>query len=184
MNYQQTKIYKIESHCGDKIYIGSTAKQYLSQRMEKHRSEYKEWKKGLKKSKIMSYVLFDDYGVENCFITLLEAYPCNSRDEAHAREAYYIKAHDCVNKVIPQRTQAEYKADNKEKIKEYQKEYNPKYYEENKDAISLYKKTWLLENNDRVKEYRNAPYACTCGVSTTLRNKARHEKSKHHLSSL
>ena len=30
-NYSLTKIYKIESHLGDKIYIGSTSKQYLSQ---------------------------------------------------------------------------------------------------------------------------------------------------------
>ena len=29
-DYQKTKIYKIESHLGDKIYVGSTAKEYLS----------------------------------------------------------------------------------------------------------------------------------------------------------
>ena len=68
MNYQNTKIYKIESHIGDKIYIGSTTKKYLSQRMDKHRYDYKEWKKN-RKSKTMSYLLFDEYGVENCFIT-------------------------------------------------------------------------------------------------------------------
>ena len=28
-DYSKTKIYKIESHLGDKIYIGSTCKQYL-----------------------------------------------------------------------------------------------------------------------------------------------------------
>jgi hypothetical protein len=41
VNYGNGKIYKIESHLGDKIYIGSTTKQYLSQRMDKHRSEYR-----------------------------------------------------------------------------------------------------------------------------------------------
>ena len=44
MNYQNGKIYKIESHVGPKIYSGSTTKQYLSQRMEKHRSGYNRWK--------------------------------------------------------------------------------------------------------------------------------------------
>ena len=42
-NYANGKIYQIISHAGDKIYIGSTTKRLLSQRMEKHRSSYKRW---------------------------------------------------------------------------------------------------------------------------------------------
>ena len=33
--YNNGKIYKIESNLGNKIYIGSTTKDYLSQRMER-----------------------------------------------------------------------------------------------------------------------------------------------------
>ena len=45
VNYGNAKVYKIWSTAGDKIYIGSTTKEYLSQRMDKHRSGYKQWKK-------------------------------------------------------------------------------------------------------------------------------------------
>ena len=40
VNYSNGKIYKIESDLGDLIYIGSTTKYYLSQRMERHRFDY------------------------------------------------------------------------------------------------------------------------------------------------
>ena len=46
MNYQQTKIYRIESHLGNKIYIGSTTKKMLCQRMTAHREDFKRWKAG------------------------------------------------------------------------------------------------------------------------------------------
>ena len=89
-DYSKTKIYKIESHLGDKIYVGSTAKEYLSQRFQQHKNAYKRWKDG-KTNKVMSYDLFEEYGVENCVITLIESYSCNSKDEKNARERYFIK---------------------------------------------------------------------------------------------
>jgi hypothetical protein len=58
-DYTKTKIYKIESHLGDKIYIGSTTKEYLSQRMDSHRGNYKVWKDG-KINKTTSFELFDE----------------------------------------------------------------------------------------------------------------------------
>lgn len=123
IDYNNGKIYKIESHLGNKIYIGSTTKEYLSQRMAKHRSDYNRWKKG-KGSHVTSYKIFDEYGVDNCFITLLESYSCKSRDELNSREGYYIKNMVCINKIIIGRTRKEYREDNKDHIKEY--------YEKNK----------------------------------------------------
>ena len=49
VNYNNGKIYKIEpivDHDEGDIYIGSTTKHYLSQRMDKHRGNYKSWKNG------------------------------------------------------------------------------------------------------------------------------------------
>ena len=46
VNYANSKVYKIWSPQGDKIYIGSTTKIYLSQRMDKHRSDYKRYLNG------------------------------------------------------------------------------------------------------------------------------------------
>ena len=119
-DYSKTKIYKIESHLGDKIYVGSTAKEYLSQRFQQHKNAYKGWKEG-KIHKTTSFELFDEYGPENCQIVLIESCICSCKDEKNAKEAHYIRNLDCVNKVIPARTNKEYKYDHKEKITEQRK---------------------------------------------------------------
>ena len=105
-DYQKTKIYKIESHLGDKIYVGSTAKEYLSQRFQQHKVQYKRWKNGVG-VKYTSFELFDEYGLEYCSIVLIEACLCNSKDEKNAKEGHYIKTLDCVNKVVVGRTREE-----------------------------------------------------------------------------
>jgi len=156
MNYTNGKIYKIESFKGDKIYIGSTTKKYLSQRMEKHRSNYKAWKIGNDQGKLSSFVLFDEYGVENCSIILIEEFSCNSKDELRAKEAYHIKAsNNCVNKVIPTRTQKEYHQEFKEK----------------RNAIS---KAYYVNHSDK--------HLCECGGKYTTHHKKAHEGTKRHIS--
>jgi hypothetical protein len=159
-DYSKTKIYKIESHLGDKIYIGSTAKQYLSQRFQQHKSAYKQWKNG-KCSKITSYELFDEYGVDNCQIVLIEEYPCNNKDAKNAKESHYIRELQCVNKYIPGRTGKQYYEDNKDKKKQYQEdnrdhilERQKQYYEENKDKSKQYYK----DNKDHILEKKKQHY--------------------------
>ena len=76
VNYTNAKVYKIWSTQGDKIYVGSTTKQYLSQRMDSHRSKYKSYKEN-KYHFITSFYLFEEYDIKNCFIELLEAKCCN-----------------------------------------------------------------------------------------------------------
>ena len=71
-DYSKNKIYKIYSHLGDKIYIGSTVCELVSQRMVKHRGSYKQWKKNNERY-TTSFILFEEYGVENCIIELIEA---------------------------------------------------------------------------------------------------------------
>ena len=103
INYNNSKVYKIWSPQGDKIYVGSTTKQYLSQRMTAHRKDYNYWKSG-KGQFITSYLVFDEYGLDNCFIELLEAKSCSSKDELKQLEGGYIRNLVCVNKNIPDRT--------------------------------------------------------------------------------
>ncbi len=103
VNYGKGKVYKIEPICehdAGEIYIGSTSKDYLSQRMDTHRRDYKQWRKG-KVGYTRSYALFDKYGVKNCKIVLLESVFANSKDELASREAYYMQNIKCVNKNIP-----------------------------------------------------------------------------------
>ena len=74
VNYSNSKVYKNEpivEHEESDIYIGSTTKHYLSQRMDAHRADYKQWKDE-KHNKTTSFDLFDKYGLENCQIVLLE----------------------------------------------------------------------------------------------------------------
>ena len=99
VNYANTKIYKIESITGEgQCYVGSTTKQYLSQRMDTYRVGYKKWKND-DQSFVSVFKLFDEYGVKNCRIILLEAFPCDNTDEKNSKEAEYIKDLDCVNKI-------------------------------------------------------------------------------------
>lgn len=165
VNYENGKIYKIESHIGDKIYVGSTTKQYLSQRMDKHRSSYKYWKNG-KADYVTSYGLFDEYGLENCKIVLLEACECKSKDELHAREAHYIKLLTCVNKKILGLTKAE---------------SSKKYTEANKERIKIYEKQNRQKNSESIKARKAIKYTCECGSCLVQNNKSYHIKTKKHI---
>ncbi len=116
--YQQGKIYKIISPHTDKIYIGSTTKQYLSQRLTKHKSHFLMYEKHGKGSNMGSFVLLRLGDVE---IILLETYPCNSREELVAREKHWMEQYNnLVNKSRPVITEQE--------RKEHKKQYALKKY--------------------------------------------------------
>jgi len=179
VNYQNGKIYKIESHIGNKIYIGSTTKQYLSQRMDKHRSNYKYWQAN-KKCFLTSFNVFEEYGVENCNIILIESFPCNSKDELLAREAHFIKTLNCENKVVPQQTASEYYENNKEKMNSISKKYysehqeqRTKYLEDTKETRKEQAKQWYEKNVEKLQ--------CSCGGQYTSQHKKTHEKTKKHI---
>ena len=107
VNYKLGKIYKITSAHTEKIYIGSTCKQYLSQRKTKHIKCYKDHSKGGKSLYMTSFELIKLGDIDT---VLLEIYPCKSKDELHARERHYIEQFKniAVNKFIPTRTKKEY----------------------------------------------------------------------------
>ena len=139
-DYSKTKIYKIESHLGDKIYVGSTARDYLSQRLQGHKNAYKRWKDKKDDRLMTSFILFDEYGLDNCKIVLIESYPCNNKDEKNAREGHFIKELNCVNKFIAGRLPKEYKEDNKEKFQKYFKDLYQEKREERLAKQKIYDK--------------------------------------------
>ena len=153
INYNNGKIYKIEAINGEEgdIYIGSTTKQYLSQRMTKHRENYNRWKQG-KHHKVSSYDLFEKYGISNCQIILLENCPCESKDQLHARESHHIKTLNCINKCIPGRTRREYYEDKKDQVLERNKQYRIV----NKERVSGQRKQYYQDNKDKVLETKEA----------------------------
>jgi hypothetical protein len=205
-NYTNGKIYKIESSLGNMVYYGSTTKQYLSQRMTKHRGSYKQWLEG-KVGLVTAYKLFEEYGLENCKIILVENYPCESKDALTSREAYFIRNFECVNKYVPHRTGKEYYEDNKErmseqmkqyrlknieKIAEYQKEYREinknkliEYHKEYRDINRVKKaehdKQYYYTNKEKISEQRKIKYTCICGSCICKDKKLRHERSIKHI---
>ena len=142
--YQNAKIYKITDIAYTKCYIGSTCEE-LSMRMARHRAGYKHFLISGKRY-IRAYDLFNEYGVENCKIELMEYYNCDSLQELRKREGEHIKNNECVNKYVAGRTYKEYREDNIDIIKEYEKDY----YQNNKDKIKEYRET----HKDKIKEYR------------------------------
>ena len=63
--------------------------------MDKHRRDYKGWK-AEKGNFVSSFILFDEYELDNCNIVLLENFECSSKDELRAREGHYIRTLKCA----------------------------------------------------------------------------------------
>ncbi len=207
INYNNSKVYKIWSPQGDKIYVGSTTKQYLSQRMTAHRKDYNYWKSG-KGHFITSYLLFDEYGLDNCFIELLEAKSCSSKDELKQLEGGYIRNLSCVNKRVENRSHEEsvqnyrdnnrekylegckkYRDNNKEKIKQYTEDNKERlkplaklWREENKDTLKEKQKKYVEDNHDVLNAKKKEIMTCECCGKTYKRShKSDHLKTKYHL---
>jgi adenylate kinase family enzyme len=178
-DYSNGKIYKIEPLNGEEgdVYIGSTTKKYLSQRMTAHRNNYKVWKNGKSNKCLASYLLFDKYGVEGCIMVLLESVNAKSLDELKARERFYITNISCMNKAIPLRTVAEYKRDKKEEIKLKDEIYRKK----NKEVIKLKDEIYRKKNKEVIKLKASVPFECVCGSICGHGTKSRHFKSLKHI---
>lgn len=90
--YIHGKIYALRSNQTEKVYIGSTTKRYLSSRLAEHKGDYKRFA-SVSSREITKY--------PDCYIELLESYPCDTRKELNRREAEIIRATDhTVNKYL------------------------------------------------------------------------------------
>jgi hypothetical protein len=126
--YNDAKIYVIRSNKTPKIYIGSTIYP-LSYRFSIHKNKY---------NKSSSSVLLKEY--DDCFIELLEAYPCNNRGELCRREGHHINQHrdKVVNKSVAGRSSLEYINANRAVIYEY----NRQWKKTNRAAMNEYQNKW------------------------------------------
>ena len=147
----ETSIYKISSTLGDKIYIGSTTKQ-LDQRLTSHKYNYNAWKNGTLKKRVSSFIVFDEYGIENCIIDLLEMFPNLSTEERRIKEGEYIKSMPCVNHNIAGTT----KKESDKRYRDMNKDKRKKYIEENRTVIQQKTREWRDKNKERVAESNKA----------------------------
>jgi len=175
-DFSKGKIYMIRCNKTQLIYIGSTTKQYLSQRMGKHKANYKRWTNG-KTNYCGSYDVIKngDY-----VILLIESYPCKSNDELRMREQYHIDLNVwCMNKNRAYSTAEQHKAQIKEYYETHKEaitEQKKGYYEANKETISKQMKEYRKAN----KEQRKVKITCSCGAVICQREKSIHERTKKH----
>ena len=162
------KVYKVQDIGGNKCFIDATNKQYLSQRMDKHRSDYKTWLAGEGTvGKMCIFEIFEEYGVENCVIVLIENFSCDNHEELKARRIYHITNTECVNKRIRKQvrtteqkekdkvTQKEYRVKNKDMIADRQREYIKNNY----DDVAECKHNYFIENREKLNAKKAIYYA-------------------------
>ena len=180
-DYSNSKIYKIIDNTNGNMYVGSTT-QSLAQRLAGHVRCYKGFLQGTQQFTSS----FDIIKNSNYDIVLLEEINCETKEQLHARERFHIENNNCINLVIPTRTEKEYREahkerrqettklyreKHKERLQEQKREYDKKYreenkellkekdrlkYEKNKERINTYKKEWYLRKKQK-KENQQAP---------------------------
>lgn len=174
VNYQNSKIYRLECLNTGLVYIGATTRS-LSKRKNEHKTDYNEWING-GKNYVSSFEIIKN---NNYDIYLMENYPCNSKEELHSREGYWQKQIDCVNKCISGRPEKQYKIDNKEKIKDQKKKYNEKNNEKNQ----LYRKDYYQKNKTKILEHdsnREDILCLYCDCYHSPKHIRRHERTLKH----
>jgi hypothetical protein len=153
VNYQEGKIYMVWFEGNDKNYYGSTTTT-LSNRLSQHKLHYKN-----KISKCSLFKLFEEYGVDNARIELVEAFPCNSRSELEAREGHHIRNNTHINRQVPGRSKKEgnkiYREKNIEAIKNRDKEY----YQKNKEKIKARSAEYYKKNREEQMKKCRERYA-------------------------
>lgn len=140
-DYQNGKIYKIVDLDSNDCYIGSTTLA-LSQRLAQHVSSYKRWLKG-KTNFVTSYIIIEkgDYD-----IVLIENYPCNSKEELHARESHYSQTIPSVNKVKNQGFVNALGG---------QMQYKKKYYDDHQVQNKVRAKQYREQHKEQIKQKKN-----------------------------
>lgn len=198
--YQNGQIYKIVDLGYSKCYIGSTCEK-LYKRFSRHKESYNAYKTG-KHRLTSSFILFEESGVENCKIEWIEDYPCNSKKELEAREGYYQQITDCLNKKLAGRTDAQWREENKDVLREksriYREEHREElltkkqYRDEHKHEINEKRREQRKLEPEKNREQERQAYqrnkavkqrlwTCKCGATMYFSSKAKHlHSSKKH----
>ena len=196
--YANGKIYKIVDTGYNKCYIGSTIES-LSKRMCKHRAAYHSYSKSGSGSYCTCYEIFNEFGINNCKIELVESCQCNSKEELNSREGFYIKNMECVNRVVPKRTKKEwaeetnyynkYNSEHQDVIKAYRDNhkdkrdaYNKTYRETCRDKIRQSCASYYSRNKEQILNSKKEKVACVCGSVVCIGDMRKHQTTEKHKS--
>ena len=188
VDYSKAKVYKIYNTVDSDIYIGSTCCS-LAVRMAKHRAATKCPRQSLYRL----YKKMNELGVENFHIVLIDEIPeCQSKEQLHKKEREKIEElKPALNYAIPTRTFQEWVNDNREYVREFDRNYR----RENRDHRNETQKQWRDNNPEKVKTYKKTDYdkhreeilarrkqPCQCPIcGKTMRKDclSRHIKNQH-----
>ena len=180
VNYQKGKIYQIINSKTPDIYVGSTARNTLAERMSEHRNIAKN---KLYNERIV-YISMRAIGIEHFNIILLEDYPSENKDQLRMKEQEWIQK---LNPILNDRRAFR---SEEEKMK-YQLDYNKIYF--NTPEIKVHRQTYQKaydkiyreKNIDRIRKIKSEPILCkVCSVTTTRNHIKRHESSQLHQNNL
>ena len=177
--YVSAKIYKIVDRGYNMCYFGSTIES-LSKRMTRHRRHYTLHQED-RFSRVSVFDIFDEYGVENCKIELVEGFPCSSVEELNRREGFYIQNNACVNKNVAGRTVKEWYQDNKETRAEQARQWKVN----NPEKVREINRRSLEKNQEkRAKKAAETLVCAVCGADYTRPHRTRHARSAKHRQAL
>ena len=173
-DFSKAQLYMVRSNDADDefIYYGSTCSP-LCKRMALHRWDFRN------NNGCSSRQVFDNYGLENCHIELIKAFPCQSRAELEAEEFSYIRANSCVNKHGRGRDierKKKYIEEHKDEIAEKAKQYR----EHHKAEIAEKKKKYREDHKAELAEKRQTKITCECGAIISKSCIAKHRRTKIH----
>ena len=152
-------IYQITNEDESIVYIGSTT-ETIERRWSKHKAIYKRWLQG-KAGGYSIFYHFKEHGIEQFSISLISQHEIDDRKQLLEFEQLTIdRTENVCNTQIAYRSE-EQKLEKLEQKREYNREYN----RSNRDAISA---------------KRSVKCDCECGGKYTLRDKAKHKKTKKH----
>ena len=129
--------------------------------MTKHRNHYK---KQNPRKNTTAFQIFDEYGIDNCKIELVEYYPCRTKAELEKREGEHIQKTNCVNRIVPGRTKQEYR----ETHKEERRDKDRLYRENNVEKLKEKKKDYYQQNKEQLKQKQMERYEENKETGTTL----------------
>ncbi len=154
IDYSKGLIYKIV--CKDlevkDVYVGSTTD--LCRRRAEHKKHCCHTP-----CKRCSLHVYDfiraHFGWENWDVIFVEAFPCSTNDQLHARERHWIEQLGAtLNTNIPTRTKEEWVRDNSE----YVASWHHQYYEENKERLTENQKRYYDANKEQYAIYKHEHY--------------------------
>ena len=140
--------------------------------------------------KMLIAAKMNELGVENFYIDLVEAYPCDDIKQLSRKEGEWIRKLGTLNSKLPGRTSAEYfrevthikQQENRDEYLHKRREYRLKHIDSVRGTDNALYNAKSEEDRKQIyqqrKEWKMIKHECGCGSFYTHAHKSEHMKSK------